>query len=420
MKITSVERIPVDAGFVSSAAPYMRRKVVDWSIVEVCKVTTDSGLVGWGETIPHYTWGQVTDAAVERVIGRNPADLLWDDSLGAGLQQAMFDLAGQALGVPAYRLVGRKVRDWCPIAWWCWDMPTDAWVRQTQDALTAGYTSFKLKARPWQDLRAAMQALSGATPDHCAFDLDFNSFLVSTGRAQQVLADLEAFPKIAFFETPIPQRDVEGNRALRAKLRRPVAMHFDDPPFLTAVKEGVCDGWVLNRGAALTLHQAALAAEAGMPVWLQFVGTGITTAFTAHLGAALKAAQWPAITCLNVYRDDLIRRPLRIQRGYLRVPEAPGLGVDVDEDALERLRRPDTSPQQLPRMLHTVRWADGASAAYTDYVELENDFLAGNRPLFEPGVSLATDDDDGSPAFHARWTKAARAGVLVEPAASAV
>ena len=65
-----------------------------------------------------------------------------------------------------------------------------------------------------------------------------------------------------------------------------------------------------------------------MPLWLQLVGTGITTAFTAHLGAVLPAAQWPAITCLNTYRDDLIREPLEIRRGHMRVPEAPGLGVE--------------------------------------------------------------------------------------------
>ena len=326
MKIVSVERIPVDAGHTERPGRHMRRKCADWSIIEVCKVTTDTGLVGWGETVPHYTWGRVSDEAAERAIGRNPAELMWDDSLGAGLQQALFDLTGKALGVPAYRLIGHKVRDWCPIAWWCWDMPPDEWVGETQDAVAAGYVSFKLKARPWHDVRAATQAISDATPDHCVFDLDFNSLLVSAGQAQHVLAGLETFPKVHFFETPIPQHDVAGNRSLRSKLRRPVAMHFDNPPFLTAVQEDVCDGWVLNQGAARNVHQAALANEANMPLWLQLVGTGITTAFTAHLGAVLRAAQWPAITCLNTYRDDLTCEPLEIRRGHMRVPEAPGPG----------------------------------------------------------------------------------------------
>ena len=412
MKIVSVERIPVDAGHTDRPGRHMRRKCADWSIIEVCKVTTDTGLVGWGETVPHYTWGRVSDEAAERAVGRNPAELMWDDSLGAGLQQALFDLAGKALGVPAYRLIGDKVRDWCPIAWWCWDMPPDEWVAETQDAVASGYVSFKLKARPWHDIRAATQAISEATPSHCVFDLDFNSLLVSAGQAQHVLEDLEEIPKVHFFETPIPQHDVEGNRSLRAKLRRPVAMHFDNPPFLTALKEGVCDGWVLNQGTARNVHQAALAAEANMPLWLQLVGTGITTAFTAHLGAVLRPAQWPAITCLNTYRDDLIVDPLEIRRGYMRVPEAPGLGIEVDEDALERLGRPDTSQPELPRMIHTVRWPEGSSVAYTEHNDMEADFLAGSRPAFQRGVTLTTEEDDGSEAFDGRWRRVQQAGIL--------
>ena len=44
-------------------------------------------------------------------MGANPADLLWDDSLGAGLQQALFDVVGKALGVPVHRLMGfRRAR----------------------------------------------------------------------------------------------------------------------------------------------------------------------------------------------------------------------------------------------------------------------------------------------------------------------
>ena len=58
----------------------------------------------WGETLPHYTWGTVSDAAVARVQGGNPADFLGDDSLGCGLQMALYDVVGKALGVPAYRL----------------------------------------------------------------------------------------------------------------------------------------------------------------------------------------------------------------------------------------------------------------------------------------------------------------------------
>lgn len=53
--------------------------------MEIIRLTTDAGLVGYGETLPHYTWGKVPESAIERVKGRNPTDFLGDDSLGAGL-----------------------------------------------------------------------------------------------------------------------------------------------------------------------------------------------------------------------------------------------------------------------------------------------------------------------------------------------
>lgn len=391
----------------------MRRGLADWALAEVCKVTTDTGLVGWGETLPHYTWGVVTDAGVDRAMGANPADLLWDDSLGAGLQQALFDVVGQALGVPVHRLMGSAVRTRCPLAWWCYDMPPHDWASEARAGIEAGYTAFKLKARPWFDIVEQVEAVSAATPAHAKLDLDFNALLVDAGHAKPLLTTLAGYPKVAIFETPIPQTDIGGNRALRAAVPRPIAMHFDSPPFLTTVKEGVCDGFVVSGGAASCLHQGAQAHAANMPLWLQLVGTGITTAFAMHLGAVLPAARWPAISCLNTYAYDLLTEPLPVEHGYVPVPQAPGLGVTVDEDLIHRLRRPDASSLDLPRTIYTVRWADGRTAEYVDRDVYEPDFMAGNQPVFERGVTLSTTEDDGSVAFDQRFRSIEAAGCLV-------
>ena len=413
MQITRIERIVVDAGHTPTAGRHMRRGLADWALSEVCKVTTDTGLVGWGETLPHYTWGVVTDAGVDRAMGANPADLLWDDALGAGLQQALFDVVGKALGVPVHRLMGSAVRARCPLAWWCYDMPPHDWASEARAGIEAGYTAFKLKARPWFDIVEQVEAVSGATPAHAKLDLDFNALLVDAGHAKPLLTTLAGYPKVAIFETPIPQTDVGGNRALREAAPRPIAMHFDSPPFLTAVQEGVCDGFVVSGGAATCLDQGAQAAAANMPLWLQLVGTGITTAFALHLGAVLPAARWPAITCLNTYAYDLLTEPLPVEHGYVPVPQAPGLGVTVDEDLIHRLRRPDASPLELPRTIYTVRWVDGRTAEYVDRDVYEPDFLAGNQPVFERGVALTTTEDDGSVAFDHRFRSIEAAGCLV-------
>ena len=107
MKVTDIERIVVDVPFTPRQQKITDESVspvYNWSILELCKVTTATGHVGWGETVIHYTYGRVTDQSVQRVLGQSPAKLMNDDSLGAGLQMALYDIVGKALDVPAYRL----------------------------------------------------------------------------------------------------------------------------------------------------------------------------------------------------------------------------------------------------------------------------------------------------------------------------
>ena len=120
MKVTDIERIVVDVPFTPRQQEITTQSVstvYNWSILELCRVTTDTGHMGWGETVIHYTYGRVTDESVNRVLGSSPAELMNDDSLGAGLQMALFDVVGKILEVPVYKLLGAKVRDYPPISW---------------------------------------------------------------------------------------------------------------------------------------------------------------------------------------------------------------------------------------------------------------------------------------------------------------
>ena len=401
LKITAVERITLNIPFLPTPHQWTAREVANWTIVEVCRVRTDSTIIGYGETLPHYTWGRVTDDAVARVIDRNPADLLGDDSLGAGLQMAIYDVVGQALGVPCHRLFGQKVRDACPLAWWAIDMPAEAWVSEVQDALAQGYTAFKSKHRPWFDILEQLEALNEVVPSWFRFDSDANAFLLNAGHAIPIMREMEErYPWVSIFETPIPQGDIEGGRKIKQHVTRPIAHHFGDPHYITAVREEVCDGFVMTGGVVSMLRQGTLAHEARKPGFIQMVGTGLTTAFAMHLGAVMSAAQWPAVTCMNMYSRPLIEEPLQVVGGFVRVPDGPGLGVKIDEETLEwyRMKPPHEHPK--PRLLLSIRRENGTVTHYASIWDCWREFGRGNEPTDERGVRMDVTEDDGSP----EWT----------------
>ena len=141
MKITDIELTYLDVPFTPHTNEHMQYWLPHWHIVQICKLTLDNGVVGWGETIPNYTWARVSDDIEEQIVGREAGDLLWEDGLGAGVQIALFDAVGKALNTPAYRLLGTKVREWCPLSWWAMDMPPKDWAQQCVDAAEQRYMS---------------------------------------------------------------------------------------------------------------------------------------------------------------------------------------------------------------------------------------------------------------------------------------
>ena len=407
MKVTKVERIVVHVPFTPRQQKITEREIYSWAVHELCKVTSDTGHTGWGETVLHYTFGRVTDAAVERVIGASPAEAMHDDTLGSGLQMALGDLVGKILEVPLHQLLGRKVRDWVPISWWSIDASPEDWAAEAQDAVAAGYTSFKNKPRPWWDIVAQVDAIAAVVPPHFKLDLDANQTWQNAATAIPIIKKLETCGNVAMFESPIPQTDVLGNRQIRQAISRPVAMHFGSPPFMTCVREEVCDGFVICAGQSTVLKQGILAAEAQMPFWLQLVGNGLMTTWAAHLGAVLTHATWPTITCVNIFEHQLLKTPIDVVGGYHKVPDGPGLGVEVDEDAIERFRVPDAElkpfvdegkPYELPkpRLLNSIIYPDGSCVHMASTMQGYGYFTAGHGPAQMQGVRLEATPDDGS------------------------
>jgi len=413
LEVKRVDRTWIKVPYREVPARNMLRELPHWTIFEISKVTLACGVVGFGETMVYYTWGRVSEAAVARVMGRSAAEHMWDDSLGAGLQMALFDAVAKASGVPLYRLLGRKLRDRPFVSWWAIDMPGEDWVLECREAVSHGYTDLKAKARPWFDLDHQCRVLTKTLPPHFKIDFDFNSLLLDSSRAARYLTEIERYPQVAIWETPIPQGDVAGNKYLRTQTRVPIAMHYGSPPIMTALREEVCDAFVIGGGAARVMENAAVAAAADKPFWLQLVGTGVTATWALHLGAVLSHARWPAVNCHQLYTHQLIRPSLKAENGMVAVPEAPGLGVELDEEAVARFRIEPLKqePYPTPNLLLAIRWPSGATSYYAHARQYRDEFLTGRLPLFPKGVYLERVPDDGSKEWKELQARAAKGGV---------
>ena len=98
--------------------------------------------------------------------------------------------------------------------------------------------------------------------------------------------------------------------------------------------------------------------------------------------------------------------PLEIQGGFAHVPEAPGLGIEIDETALTRFQMQPPYEFPKPRLLLSVVWAGGRVMHYAGLRQCWDDCWAGNNPVQERGVTMEVHEDDGSQEWTALYTRA--------------
>lgn len=394
--IVDVDRTVVRLPFRDPIEPHMHRQLPHWRYFEVCEVELADGTSGVGETMLYYTWEHVDDDSVDRVVGSNPGNFLWDDTLGAGLQMALFDAVGKTLDVPAHRLLGDKVRDEVPMAWWAIDMPPEDLAAEAERAERSGYTRLKYKGRPWFDIRAQLEMLEERLPDEFRVGIDFNKTFPDAEAAISVLRELQSYTNVEAFEEPIYQSQYAGNRRIRDTIDVTLAHHYGYEPPWEALTEGIADGYVLNGGASKVYDEAAVCAEAGVPQWPQLVGTDLTASFCVELGAVLKAEAWPAVTCHQLYDDSILKSAPVVEDGTATVSNMPGLGVELDRDALDRYAVDIPDEQPAPPRLVEVQWPDGRTEYFASGHQLRSYAQDGHVPLYERGAEARLVPDDGS------------------------
>ena len=232
------------------------------------------------------------------------------------------------------------------------------------------------------------------------------------------MKELEQYPQIDIWETPIFQSDISGNKAIREQCRGKVAMHYGNPPPKTAIVQDVCDGFVVGRGATALMQAGTVAALGDKPFWLQLVGTGITAAWSLQFGGALSHSTWPAVNCHQLYEHTLLTEPIKVEKGLSIVPDRPGLGFELDRHTIEKLRvEKPTSRPDPPRMVETT-WPDGRKMYFNNSGGV-NFVLGPSRqegvvPYFERGVDSRLYENDGTEKWNRLYELSRKGPYLVK------
>jgi len=314
----------------------------------IYRVQADEGITGIGES-----YREVSDQTVRR----NIADLLGQDVMKLnlralpirsgreydGFEIAIYDLVGQKLGVPAYQLLGGAYRDRVLMSYWTGRRtPQDA-ARIAREAKDAGFNSLKMKCALADPHLERVEMICASCGPEFGVVLDPNQRFEHPSFAVRLAKLLEPY-KIDCFEDPVPRWNLEWYRLLREKTSIPIALHVHAPygqrieELIQAIRLEAVDYFNLGGGLAHFVRMADVADAAGIPVWHgSEVDLGILDAASLHACAAARNCTLPSdIIGTLVREDDLIEEPLEFCGGFARVPQGPGLGVTLDQAALDR------------------------------------------------------------------------------------
>lgn len=349
------------------------------------EVTTDEGVTGWGECFGPGAIALANKAIVERVIapmltGEDPMrrEMLWHRVYNltrdhgqkgmaiqalSGVDIALWDIAGKALGVPLYRLLGGPCHTSVPVYGYGMMLRkipdlAGAFAEEAARLEAAGWRALKMKVGlgPQEDIRlveAARHALSDdiklmVDANHCYHTAD----ALRVGRALDRL-------DITWFEEPVAPEDRAGYRHLRTQLATNIAggeaefTRFGWRDLLAAEALDLAQPEVCGLGGISEYLKVIALTQAHMvPVVNHVWGTAVSVATNLHLLSCLPDMPGglhpfrPMLefdTTPNEFRDDLPTEPLRIAETVMAgqepsPPERPGHGVTPDPAFLARYR----------------------------------------------------------------------------------
>ncbi|MFG2988319.1 galactonate dehydratase [Streptomyces sp. NPDC048257] len=340
------------------------------------RVDTDEGITGWGEPVVEgraHTVAAAVEELSDYLVGQDPMRIEdhWQvltkggfyrggpvlSSAVAGIDQALWDIAGKALGVPVWQLLGGHVRDRARVySWIGGDRPTDV-AEQAAARKAEGFTAIKMNASPQlelidtpravRDIVERVESVRAAVGDGFDIAVDFHGRL-TLPMARRVLPLLE--PYLPFFveEPVVPEMSAHIGEVVRST-SIPIATGerlYSRWDFKPVLQQGIAVAQpdLSHAGGISEVRRIAAMAEAHDVSLAPHCPLGpIALAACLQVGFATPnlliqeqslGIHYNAGSDLLDYLTD--RSVFRYEDGHVALLTAPGLGIDVDEKAVER------------------------------------------------------------------------------------
>jgi galactonate dehydratase len=354
------------------------------------RVYTDQGIIGQGESTDAATGNvPIINSFSRLLIGQDPLNIeaaferIRTSGVFAGAQAgqyvtaltavetALWDLAGKAVGLPVYQLLGGKVRERVRV--YCdsgaremipGDERSKARIRQIQEM---GFTAAKIDiddaADPARFDRVNWTASNGEIdhmiakvaftrelyPKHFDLAVDMHA-RYDAGTGKRVAKELEPF-KLMWLEEPVPAENIDAMREVRASTSTPICcgenvyMRWGFREILEKRAADIIMPDFQKCGGLLEARKIAdMAHTYYVPVAPHAVTSPIGMMATAHVCAVIPnflVQEWHWIDSPDLWRN-WVKEGEVIQQGYIVLPERPGIGVEMNDDGARRAQVPGT------------------------------------------------------------------------------
>ena len=365
MKITQVKTIRLRAEIPAAGQVFSRSGVRNTRSTTLIKVETDDGIYGLGSASGN---GELIEFIVARVlqpmlVGMDPTaiDEIWDTAyvrgghkefgtrgIGvvalSGVDIALWDILGKVRGVPLYQLLGGKVRDKVPVyATALYPEEPSKVARRARDFADQGFHGVKIKVGfdLDQDIRIVRAVRQELGRDFIVMTDANQGYSIDVAiNAAQAFADAGAF----WLEEPLFVEDIEGHAILRQRGNTPIAvgenlhMAYAFENFILRGAVDFIQPDVARAGGITEIRKiTALAARHHVPVSFHTWGDGVALAASVHLSAALQDCIVMELDyTYNPLREELLREPFKVEKGFLTPSDKPGLGIELNPEALQK------------------------------------------------------------------------------------